>query len=246
VNRILKKLLVLALASLGLVFLTSCAAFMTRIPNKAPGPFAGVRQDAQLVSRPPHYHGPRIPPAVVVCFCVLDMPFSAAADILFLPMDLTYRKENQPQPLVLQVLEISISKASTNRISDAIATVPVRVRLRNPRAVTVPLRIASVARLVGCSNYTDSVGRRWEFCWGGFGARYDDSETLFVAAHSEAEYEVPIYTSKLLLHAAGEKTPISERDQMPATFQFRIGDSDIETATGSNVPIIGSGTVYLK
>ena len=82
-----------------LVSCCGCSSLATHIPNKAPGPYGGVRADSKMITHPRAVNDSvvvgHIPRGVVRAYALLDLPFSAVVDTLLLPIDLTYRKPKQ-------------------------------------------------------------------------------------------------------------------------------------------------------
>lgn len=68
-----------------------CASVLSRRPHQETKPYPGVRGELQLLAHPKSVTKPPIHPAVVVSFCLLDLPLSAVLDTLLLSIDLTYR-----------------------------------------------------------------------------------------------------------------------------------------------------------
>ena len=75
---------------------SGCGTLGTHIPNQSPGVYAGVRADVKEIFHPSEINDGvigHIPRGVLVPCFIIDLPLSAAMDTLFLPIDLTYRKQ---------------------------------------------------------------------------------------------------------------------------------------------------------
>lgn len=81
----------------GLASLALCAGCSTAITHdklncsNSTGTYRGVRFDTTLLTHPEQIPTNSAAPRVkTICFSVLDLPFSAVADTVLLPVDLTY------------------------------------------------------------------------------------------------------------------------------------------------------------
>jgi uncharacterized protein YceK len=71
-----------------------CSSIVTHIPYEKPGPYGGVRLNADLVAHPRADDNSvleRISSGVYAAYGVIDMPFSATLDTLLLPIDKAHR-----------------------------------------------------------------------------------------------------------------------------------------------------------
>jgi uncharacterized protein YceK len=93
-------LLVLFLTVIALA--SGCGSLGMHPPHEAPGLYGGVRTEIKFIGHPPNMTDSvvgHIPRGVIVTGCIIDLPFSAALDTLFLPIDLTYHKpKNSSEP----------------------------------------------------------------------------------------------------------------------------------------------------
>jgi uncharacterized protein YceK len=224
---------------------TSCGSLFSHTTTKKEvGPYPGVRDDVYLLAHPRSIREPPIHPAVVVPVSIIDIPLSAALDTLLLPIDLTYRESKAPAALELELRTIKLSAASRGETPERPSSVPVLLRLRNPRPRAIKIPLGRLAHIVSCCDYQDAEGHKWEFTWGGFGAIYDPGAVLAVEGQGEAEFELTLLAGKEILRLYGHPAPTGMG--APASLQFRIRDSHIQTESGAWIPIAGSGTVSVQ
>ena len=81
---------------------SGCSSLTAHLPNKAPGIYAGVRENVKMVMHPGRIDAsPYVEidvsgsPVMWLCFVsygIVGFPFEAALDTLLLPVDLTYQE----------------------------------------------------------------------------------------------------------------------------------------------------------
>ncbi len=236
------------LALYGVFFVcTGCASVLSHTgSHEEVRPYPGTRVDGQLLANPNSIQKPPVHPAVVIPISVIDLPLSAALDTLLLPIDLTYRKPETPAAIEIELLEIKLGDVVTSERLDGITTLPVRLRIRNPRPTAVRLRAGRLADIIRCSDLTDEAGIRWKIPWGGFEAKYDQGSVVLVAGRSESVFDFSVLTSRKLLEPNGSRPGVAEDGRAPASLHFKVRDSFILTDSGASIPIRGSGTVSVK
>ncbi len=230
-----------------LVVCSGCASVLSHTQSdEALGPYSGMRVDGHLVANPNSIEKPPVHPAVVTPLSLIDLPLSAALDTLLLPIDLTYRRPKAPAAIELELEEINVKDAVKSKTPDGPSTLPVRLKIRNPRPQAVRLRSASLAQIIGSSDYVDIDGQLWKIPWGGFQAIYDRRAVVSLPAHSESEIELVLLTGKDLLRPVSHSIETAEEMQAFTSLDFKVRDSHVETYTGASIPVKGNGTVSVK
>jgi uncharacterized protein YceK len=90
-------------SGMALATCSGCSSLTAHIPNKAPGIYAGVRQNFQMVIHPGRIDagpyagmidvsGSPIVWLYFVTYGTIGLPFETAVDTLLLPIDLTYHE----------------------------------------------------------------------------------------------------------------------------------------------------------
>ena len=221
----------------------------TQQSSDGKGAYSGVRGDTQLLAHPDSIDDSvigHVSPALVVPYSIIDLPLSAALDTLLLPIDLTYRQSEAPAAIELELQEIKLNEAVRSETPDGPSTVPVSLKITNPRPKAVKLRTGCLSRIVSCADYMDSDGQRWEFTTSGIRARYGEEEVVPLGAHSEIEFQLALLTSRDLMKPFGSGQGVPESVRAPTSLKFTVRDSDVQTDSGAWIPIKGSGTVTVQ
>jgi len=230
-----------------LIVCTGCASVLSHTESQEEvGPYAGIRADGQMLAHPNSIQEPPVHPAVVVPITILDLPLSAALDTLLLPIDLTYRKTEAPAAIELELEEIKLSNAVMSQSPGGPSSVPVRLKIRNPRPEAVKLKTGCLARIISCCDFVDVDGQKWGIPWGGFGAIYDERAVVSLKGRSELVFEFAVYAGRELLKPVGAGLGMPEGVRAPSSLHFSVRDSHVQTESGAWIPIKGSGTVSVQ
>ena len=221
----------------------------TRQSSDSKGAYSGVQGDARLLAHPNSLNDSvtgHVSPALVVPYSIVDLPLSVALDTLLLPIDLTYHKSNAPAAIQLELQDIKLGSAVLSETPDGPSTVPVRLKIANPRPKAVKLKIGCLTRIIRCSDYVDVDGQKWELPWGGFKATDDNRAVVSLEARSESEFELAVPTGRELLRPVGLGRGIANGVPVPTSLKFSVRDSHVQTESDAWIPVGGSGTVSVQ